>query len=35
MPSGRVCIGEECQTRLSVYNHGDRCAICARGRNTV
>ena len=29
MPAGRICAGEGCQTRLSVYNHGDRCAVCA------
>ena len=31
MPTGRICAGDGCLTRLSVYNVGDRCAVCARG----
>lgn len=30
MPPGRTCAGAGCQTRLSVYNHGDRCSLCMR-----
>lgn len=30
MPAGRTCAGEGCQTRLSVYNNGDLCAVCMR-----
>ncbi len=30
MPSGRVCAGEGCQTRLSVYNRDDVCSSCER-----
>ena len=32
MPPGRICTGEGCETRLSVYNHGERCSVCAAGR---
>ena len=30
MPAGRNCAGEDCQTRLSVYNSGLYCSVCAR-----
>ncbi len=30
MPAGRTCAGAGCQTRLSVYNSGDLCAVCMR-----
>jgi hypothetical protein len=30
MPAGRICAGETCQTRLSVYNSGLYCSVCAR-----
>jgi hypothetical protein len=28
MPSGRVCAGAGCTTRLSVYNRDDLCSVC-------
>ena len=30
MPAGRICAGEGCATRLSVYNTAEHCAVCAR-----
>lgn len=35
MPAGRICQGEGCETRLSVYNADDRCAVCVRGRQSA
>lgn len=35
MPAGRTCAGHGCGTRLSVYNRGDLCSVCARGAATV
>lgn len=29
MPAGRICAGEGCQTRLSVYNRDSYCSVCA------
>jgi hypothetical protein len=28
MPAGRICAGQGCETKLSVYNAGDRCSLC-------
>ena len=30
MPAGRTCAGAGCETRLSVYNRGDRCSLCVQ-----
>ena len=32
MPAGRICAAPGCDARLSIYNTGDRCALCLRGR---
>jgi hypothetical protein len=32
MPAGRICSGEGCGTKLSVYNRGNLCSLCAAGR---
>jgi hypothetical protein len=32
MPAGRICAGEGCNARLSIYNSGELCALCVRGR---
>jgi hypothetical protein len=32
MPAGRICAEPGCDARLSIYNTGDRCALCVRGR---
>jgi hypothetical protein len=31
MPAGRTCAGSGCDTRLSVYNREDLCAVCLDG----